>query len=550
MYQKEIGDGKPGNKLPPQLHALSQFTLRPRRRNLWAAAKSGRKKVIMPKIKKDLWTRLLVLVALGLIPLPGRAQETGKVTVQWEKVIRTSQTTATLQVVVNPPLRRGTAIHDHVFESLRDIHCEYVRYVPWLPYPRLGVAELEPPKDGKTFWDFSLIDPMTVDFLEATKGHSVIVNFSTIPQWMFKTEKPVNYPADPDQVTWNYTQGTEPVDPSFKQVADYYARLVSWYTLGGFSDEQGARHDSGYHYKIDYWEVLNEVDFEHQMTPETYTRLYDAVVSAIRKVQPQMKFVGLALASPSNEPKFFEYFLDPKNHKPGIPLDMISYHFYAVPSPDETVDVSQFTFFEQAERFLNTVHYIESIRQRLSPGTRTTIDEIGSIYNSDFGQEKSEYTYKPLAESYWNLSAATYAYVYAELAKQGIEVAGESQLVGYPTQFPSVSMVDWKTGQPNARFWALKLIHDNLGPGDKLVETSSTNPYVYAQGFITSNGTRKMLLLSQRNRTFEVTLPTSDGARIGTVDQTTGFQPPATSTVKDGKMTLGGFAVAIVTFAR
>ena len=32
-------------------------------------------------------------------------------------------------------------------------------------------------------------------------------------------------------------------DPSFKEVADYYARLLAWYTQGGFTDElaPGAR---------------------------------------------------------------------------------------------------------------------------------------------------------------------------------------------------------------------------------------------------------------------------------------------------------------------
>ena len=127
---------------------------------------------------------------------------------------------------MNPPLRRGTAVHDGAFQSLQDLQADYVRYVPWLPYPRLGVAELEPPKDGKTSWDFSLIDPMTIDFLEATKGHPVVLNFSTIPQWMVKTEKPVAYPADPDQPVWNYTQGSDFRDPTFKEVADYYARLL------------------------------------------------------------------------------------------------------------------------------------------------------------------------------------------------------------------------------------------------------------------------------------------------------------------------------------
>src|SRR5499427_972850 len=140
------------------------------------------------------------------------AQEPIKLVPRWDKVLRITQTTPTLQVVVNPPLQRGTPVHDNAFDALHDLGADYVRYVPWLPYPRLGVAELEPPKDGKTSWDFTAIDPMTIDFLEATKGHCVILNFSTIPQWMYTTDKPVEYPADADQVTWSYTQGTEPRD--------------------------------------------------------------------------------------------------------------------------------------------------------------------------------------------------------------------------------------------------------------------------------------------------------------------------------------------------
>src|SRR5581483_4147027 len=290
-----------------------------------------------------------------------------KVEVAWDKIERVSNTVPTLQVVVNPPLRRGSPIHDRVFSELERLGADYVRYVPWLPYPKLAVAELEPAANGKASWDFSLIDPMTEDFLKATHGHSVVLNFSTIPAWMFKTASPVSYPQDPDQVTWNYTQGSELRDPSMKELGDYYARLVSWYVNGGFTDEYGKRHESGHHFKIDYWEVLNEVDFEHNMTPEQYTARYDAIVSAIRKVAPKTKFVGLALAMPSDNPRMFEYFLNPKNHKPGIPLDMISYHFYASPTADETPEIQQYTFFGQADRFIATVRYIEEIRKRLSP---------------------------------------------------------------------------------------------------------------------------------------------------------------------------------------
>ena len=244
-------------------------------------------------------------------------QKAPELTIQWDKTTVISKSTPTLQVVVNPPLRPGEPLGVASYKAVKELGADYVRYVPWLPYPRLAVAELEPPTAQKTSWDFTLIDPMTKDFLAATEGHSTILNFSTIPTWLFKTDKPATYPEDPNRVTWDYTQGTELRDPSGKQLGDYYARLVSWYVNGGFTDENGVRHDSGYHYKLPYWEVLNEVDFEHSMTPEQYTARYDAIVSAIHAVSPDTKFVGLALAMPSRVPNYFEYFLNHSNHQAG-----------------------------------------------------------------------------------------------------------------------------------------------------------------------------------------------------------------------------------------
>jgi hypothetical protein len=261
--------------------------------------------------------------------------------------------------VVNPPLRPGQPLGAAAYQAVKDLGADYVRYVPWLPYPRMAVAELEPPTATKTSWDFSVIDPMTQDFMRANEGHSTILNFSTIPAWMWN----VKYPDDPNQVDWSYTQGNELRDPSMKELGDYYARLVSWYSAGGFTDELGQRHNSSFHYPIPYWEILNEVDSEHQMTPEQYTRRYDAVASAIHKVSPETKFVGMALAAPSLNPGYFEYFLNHKNHRPGTPLDMISYHFYASPVAGQTIDSWQYTFFDQAAGFLNTVRYVEAIRK-------------------------------------------------------------------------------------------------------------------------------------------------------------------------------------------
>jgi hypothetical protein len=497
-----------------------------------------------------LFVTAVVLCLWLLGGLAGRAADPGSnsLSVNWDKVTGVSKSTPTLQAVVMGPYRRGTKLHDPIFAALQGLGADYVRFVPWLPYPRLGVAELEPPADGKTSWDFSLIDPMIEDFFQSTEGHSTILNFSTIPQWMFKTDKPVAYPADPDQVTWDYEQGTEFRDPSLKEVGDYYARLVSWYTQGGFTDEFGQRHDSGHHYKIDYWEVLNEVDGEHDMTPQTYTKVYDAVVAAIRRVDPKITCIGMAL---DHEPQaYFEYFLNHKNHKPGIPIPMISYHFYAVPSADETPEVMEHTYWDKADRFLAVVSYIQGIRERLSPETKTDTDELGSISAEDTQQDQPGHVFKPIPNSFWNLCGGMYAYLYIELAKRGVEVAGESQLVGYPTQYPSVSLVDWETGQPNARFWVLKLLRDNFGPGDKLVDTDSSSPFVYVQAFVTPEGKHRFLLLNKRNRAFNVMLPGADGAQVQVVDHSTNFQPPASSTLTGNQITLGGFGVAAVTLTK
>jgi hypothetical protein len=159
-----------------------------------------------------------LLAALAASSAWSAGEQPASLKIDWNRVTRESQTVPTLQVVVNPPLRRGSQIHDRVYEELKRLGADYVRYVPWLPYPKLAVAELRAP-DAETYWDFSLIDPMTVDFLKATAGHSVIVNFSTIPAWMFKTPAPIEYPDDPDQPVWKYTQGTELRDPTMRELA-------------------------------------------------------------------------------------------------------------------------------------------------------------------------------------------------------------------------------------------------------------------------------------------------------------------------------------------
>jgi hypothetical protein len=486
-----------------------------------------------------------LVVALGL-PLLAQEPPLQKVNIDWNKTVIVSRSTATLQVVTNPMLNPGSPIHDGSFSALKTLGADYVRYVPWLPYPKVAVAELEPPTKEKTSWDFTYIDPVTKDFLAATEGHSTIINFSTIPAWMFKTDEPVKYPDDPNQVFWDYTKGTELRDPTGKELGDYFGRLVSWYTMGGFTDENGKRHESGYHYTFPYWEVLNEVESEHKTSPEDYTKRYDAIVEGIRKVSPGTKFMGLALASPGENPRFFEYFLNPKNHKAGIPLEYISFHFYASPAMDESLDGWQHTFFNQANGFLATTRYILAIRERLSPQTKIDTDELGVILPTD----NTPADKVPPPAAYWNAAGALYGYLFVELSKLGVDVIGESQLVGYPSQYPSVSMMDYNNGKPNARYWVLKLIKDQFHPGDKLVaekESKDNGPSdVVIQGFITPQG-KKVLLVNKTNSEKTVTLPSDlQNSTFLTVDEGTGDEPPRGGKIEGASLEMAPFAVSVL----
>jgi hypothetical protein len=495
----------------------------------------------LARIQTILFIAVCAFIAASV---PSYGQQDLQMTINWDKTTVVSKSTPTLQVVVNPPLRHGEPLGVASYKAVKKLGADYVRYVPWLPYPRLAVAELEPPTPQTTSWDFSLIDPMTLDFLAATKGHPTVMNFSTMPAWLFKTDKPVTYPDDPNKPFWNYTQGTQLRDPSGKELGDYYERLVSWYVNGGFTDENGVWHNSGHHYKLPVWEVLNEVEFEHSTTPQDYTLRYDAIVEGIHRASPTTKFMGMALGAPKNDLDFVKYFLNPANHKPGIPIDYISYHFYATPSREQTIDDWQNTFFQQADDFLTTVHSIEQVRQQLSPETKTDLDELGVILPTDNNPGDNI----PPPAGYYNAAGALYAYLYVQLSRMQIDIIGESQLVGYPTQYPSVSMMDWTNNKPNARYWVLKLITDNFHPGDVLVDTSIAGlntEDVEAQAFVTSSG-HKLLLVNKRNKAVEITLPDAQKASAVSVDETSWDDPARKVAITDGIVTLAPFAVTVV----
>ena len=114
--------------------------------------------------------------------------------------------------------------------------CRYLHWDPFaLSYPLPG-----PPVHGKTTWDFTGIDPYVEDFMSHSAGHDAVINFAPMFRWG--------------------VNNTGYIDPTGQAAGEYFSRIVSWYTQGGFVDELGVKHVSNYTYDWKYWEVLNEVD--------------------------------------------------------------------------------------------------------------------------------------------------------------------------------------------------------------------------------------------------------------------------------------------------
>src|SRR5947207_15629389 len=105
---------------------------------------------------------------------------------------------------------------------------------------------------------------------------------------------------------------------------------------------------------------------------------------------------------------------------------MISYHFYAVPNQDEPPEAHQFTFFNQADRFLEIAGYIETLRKALSPKTGTMVNEIGTMLPEDWAQTKPDYVFKPIRPSNWNLSQAVKPSASAHLTRLGLDDASDT----------------------------------------------------------------------------------------------------------------------------
>jgi hypothetical protein len=286
-----------------------------------------------------------------------------------------------------------------------------------------------------------------------------------------------------------------------------------------------------------------------------YTALYDVIVECLRKVDPKMKFMGPGLdGALYYDPRWFTYFLDPKNHKPGIPIDALSFHFYASPAANEPLEAMQYTFFNQVDEHVRIIRYVDQLRKLLSPKTLLVVNESGSVPNA-WPDTQTPRLAQKIPAGYWNLSGAVFAYHFANAAQAGVDMIHAAELIDYPGQVAGANLLDWQTGLPKPAYRVVELLANNFKPGDKLVQTSvrdripdvydtpQPRDFLFAQAFACLDGRRRLLLVNKRNREVRVGLREFAGSTVAVVR---GDSKPKQERLEGASLVLPAFGVAVI----
>ena len=131
-------------------------------------------------------------------------------------------------------------------------------------------------------------------------------------------------------------------------------------------------------------------------------------------------------------------------------------------------------------------------------------------------------------------------------------------LLGYPElpdlqfqpNYPSVTMLNWTTGEGTAKYWTSKLLIETADiNNDQAVVTQTTDvggQNVFSQAFVGRDGRRWVLIVNKRYADIDIFLPGCAGGRMQIVNEASGFGPATEVTLTLSRITLSPFAVAVI----
>ncbi len=131
-------------------------------------------------------------------------------------------------------------------------------------------------------------------------------------------------------------------------------------------------------------------------------------------------------------------------------------------------------------------------------------------------------------------------------------------LIGYPElpglqfqpNFPSVTMLNWTTGEGTAKYWTTKLLIDTADiDNDHAVVTQTTDVgemNIFSQAFVGRNGRRWVLIVNKRYANVDVSLSGCTGSRMQIINEASGFGPATEVTLTSNTITMTPFAIAVI----
>lgn len=256
----------------------------------WLRSSSARsaKHIVFCSVKHRYMPLIGSIAALLMLATEASAEKYYDAHVNFSAHGRLYQTTATLQVVTSPMLDRTLStgqpnpIYEAAWASLVALEPEHARFQPWFPFPRKAVAELFPPDDTGTHWDFSNFLPQLLAFVNATfdRGRAINLNVAAHPCWLFADwrGRPLNCspPASADTLDFDYGkkgQRSHLVDRTGTKLVEYFTRVFSYLSVGEFTDEDGTVHRGGPALNLSRastrstWEVFNEMEHGCALPP-------------------------------------------------------------------------------------------------------------------------------------------------------------------------------------------------------------------------------------------------------------------------------------------
>jgi hypothetical protein len=197
--------------------------------------------------------------------------------------------------------------------------------------------------------------PVTKGLLTAMQGHSTNINFSTIPVLMFKFDQTLKCHEASNQVFSKYTQGTQLRPhwprPIGKEVFANFELLVSWFTKGGSTTKQGSGMRRGVTARSLTGRAEGRKWAQHH--PKGCTKRHDAFVEDDQidaRASPRIRIRGAGASDPAN-PKYFEYFLNPRNHRPRDSAGLTSPIISMQASPGRNARFRQHTSLNHTARW-------------------------------------------------------------------------------------------------------------------------------------------------------------------------------------------------------